>query len=79
MNKKQWYALGIMFLAFTLISSYPVFHYEILAEEFPVSDDAYYIVLNVIHQTYVILMWLNFMAMTACWICGWLETEYARQ
>ena len=79
MNKKQWYALGIMFLAFTLLSSYPVFHYEILAEDekLPVSDDAYYIVLNVIHQTYVLLMCLNFMAMTACWICGWLETEYA--
>ena len=58
-----------------LLSSYPVFHYEILAEEFPVSGDAYYIVLNIIHQTYVLLMCLNFMAMAACWICGWLETE----
>ena len=77
MNKKQWYGLGIMFLIFALLFSYPVIRYEALIT-IPISGDAPYIVLNIRHQTYKLLMWLSFMATIACFICGLLEKEGAR-
>lgn len=77
MNKKQWYGLGIMFLICSLSFGYPVIHYEALIT-IPISGDAPYIVLNIRHQTYVLLMWLSIMATNACFICGLLEKEGAR-
>ncbi len=77
MNKKQWYALGILFLGFTFVFGYPVVNYMSLTT-ITVAEDAPYIVLNIRHQTYVLLMWLSVMTSVACWICGLLEKEGAR-
>lgn len=61
MNKKQWYTLGFMFLVFTMLFSYCVnYTYSLSSPTYPM---------------YVLLSCLSFMAMAACWICGWLETK----
>ncbi len=80
MNKKQWYALGILFMGFALVFGYPVVNYMSLTTitGLTLAEDAPYIVLNIRHQTYVLLMWLSVMTSVACWICGLLEKEGAR-
>ncbi len=80
MNKKQWYALGILFMGFALVFSHPVVNYMSLTTitGLAIAEDAPYIVLNIRHQTYVLLMWLSVMTSVACWICGLLEKEEAR-
>ena len=66
MNKKQWNALGFMFMIFAIITSVFASSYGIAA----MTGD---IAANIQDAMYTFLTWLCFIAMFACWICGWLE------
>ncbi len=63
MNKKQWYALGFVFLIFFVLTQ--------ITYTRMVSRGA-----NEIHIAVCWLLWcLYSTAMIACWVCGWLEKE----
>ena len=74
MNKKQWNALGFMFLVFYLLIWIPC----VFLMFGPFND---LLGNNVYDAIYMGLAWflacLCFIAMFACWICGWLEKEEA--
>ena len=72
MNKKQWIALGVMFMLFATLESYAVTGYEMVAIT---GEDIALIIHDAI---YSFLMWVCFIAAVACFICAWLEKEGAR-
>lgn len=71
MNKKQWNALGFMFMIFAIITSVFASSYGIAA----MTGD---IATNIQDAMYTFLTWLCFIAMFACWICSWFEREDKR-
>ena len=71
MNKKQWIALGFMFMMFALLASYFATGYFLAAMTGDVAA-------NIHDAMYTFLTWLCFIAAVACWICGWLGKEEAK-
>jgi hypothetical protein len=72
MNKKQWLALGFMFMIFAFLTSYFATGYGMAVA---ITGD---ITANIQDAMYTFLTWLCFIAAVACWICGGLEKEGAR-
>jgi|GEM_PF-2745994 len=84
MNKKQWIALGFMFMMFSttfMIFSIPwgdkaiQWRLETERGENPTIALEGTIVSSIHDAVYTILAWIFFIASVACWVCGWLEKE----
>lgn len=73
MQKKQWFALGIMFMVFSWIFMY----IQIAYWPWPsfLNSDISDIAIIAYHTMYAILIWFCSMAWIGCWICGLLEKE----
>ena len=71
MNKRQWIALGVMFILFATLESYVVSGYELLIA----GEDIALIIHDTMHS---FLMWICVIAAVACFICGILEKEDER-
>lgn len=59
MNKKQWYALGFLFILY--------------ANAFIFIETKYTGYIEIVHGIATILAYVSFMASLTCWIMGWLE------
>ncbi|HJH27993.1 MAG TPA: hypothetical protein C5S37_14805 [Methanophagales archaeon] len=86
MNKKQWIALSILFMIFAIIFAMFSISWGDNALQWRLATEmgenatialAGTIVSAVHDAVYTILACLCFIAMFACWICGWLEKEEA--
>ena len=71
MNKKQWIALGFMFMIFAILASFTAPIYSMPA--FTGNIGA-----NIKEAMYTFLSLICFIAAVACWICAWYEKEVAR-
>ena len=71
MNKKQWIALGFMFIIFAFLTSFVATGYGMAAFTGNIAA-------NIKDAMYTFLSWICFIAAVACWVCAWYEEEGAR-
>jgi len=85
MRKKQWNALGYLFMVFAIIMGCFTVVYSTAEIQIRTAIETtnspsneligYYIVANIRYVIFSIFTWLCFLAAFVCWICGWLEKE----
>ena len=87
MNKKQWIALSILFMIFATIFAMFAISWGNTAIQWRLATEMGEnttialegTIVSAVHDAvYTILACLCFIAMFACWICGWLEKEGER-
>ena len=69
MNKKQWYAVAVMFFIFTIIASY----FQMLYTSLVAASNADYMFLTA--RAYEILQIVFILGFLICAVCGYLEKK----